>query len=172
MKKARFVLAVAVCALCLCFANLADAAQGDGGTQYQMQPYGQYTQQQMEAAQKIFNDSYADMAQTRQALNDRQYQLSQELASPKPDKGKIEALSQEIGKLRGQMLAARTDLRKNLANQGLPPDCFGYGRPWAGAAPCGAPGWGPCWGGDNGDYRGGWYHHGRGHGHGRGGCWR
>lgn len=165
MRFARITLAAALCVACLGAYTTVDAAPAGDAPKYQMQPYGQqYTPEQMEAARKIFDDNYAGMEQTRQALNDRQYELNRELASPNPDKGRIEALSQEIGKLRGQMLAARSDLRKNLAEQGLPPNCFGNGYQRA---------YGPCWAGE-GDYygRGGYYHHGRGHGRGHGGCWR
>lgn len=169
MKSAKIAAAALFCALCL-GAHIANAAEASGTDndnvvpKYQMQPYGQqYTAEQLEAAKKIFNDNYADMEQTRRSLADRQYELSQELASPNPDKGRIEALSQEIGKLRGKMLAARADLRKNLAGQGLPPDCFGNGYHRT---------WGPCWAGERGYPDRGYYHHGRGWGHGRGGCWR
>lgn len=130
------------------------------------QPSSAYTSDQAQAAKKIFAESYARMEETRQALALKQGELNRELASAQPDKDKIEALSTEMGKLRGQLLAARVEARQQLEAEGLPADCYGR-RP--------AQAYGPCWGGPADGGRGGWYHHGHG-GHGghgsRGGCWR
>lgn len=164
-KKSFASLAIAAA---LVLGASAGQAQPDGvPPAYQMQPYRGLTAQQEQEAQKIFVDNYAEMEATRQALAAKRMELDQQLASPSPDKGKIERLSREIGELRGKMLSARADVRAKLNQKGLPPDYFGpnydYGR-----------GYGPCWDAPQGGWdRGyGWYHHGyRGHGH-RGGCWR
>lgn len=170
--KKRFAT-LAIAAALILGATASQAAQpGDMPPAYQMQPYRGLTPQQEQEAQKIFVDNYAEMEATRQALAGKRMELDQQLASPSPDKGKIERLSREIGELRGKMLSARADVRAKLNQKGLPPDYFGptgdYGRP---------DGYGPCWVGPRGGWhRGdGWYHHGghRGYGHGhRGGCWR
>lgn len=159
-------------ALLLGGAALASAAT-DSDMRYQMQPYGQQlTPQQMEKAQKIYDDSYAEMEQAREALAAKRAELDRQLASNNPDRNRIEALSREIGELRGKMLTSRMDLRNKLASQGLPPDCFGR-WPGNGYGPGYGSGYGPCWGGRGmmEGYGNGWYHHGHG-GWGRGGCWR
>lgn len=92
-------------------------------------------------------DAYA----IQQQLDAKFAQLDNELASPNPDRKMIEALSREIGELRGKELSAR-------AGQGSRPyynNGYGYG-------PCG---YGPC-----GYYRGNGWHHG-GHYRGGHGCW-
>lgn len=141
---------------------------------YQMEPYGQQlTPEQMDKARKIWNDAYAEMENTRQALAARRAELDRQLASPNPDRDRITALSREIGELRGRMLAARVDARDKMAAQGLPSDC--YGRPWGNSH---SNGYGPCWGGYgmggmmDGNYGNGWRHHGHGWGGHRGGCWQ
>lgn len=155
-------------ALILGAAGVSQAA-GDGPA-YQARPYApQLSPEQMAKAQEIIDRSYVDMQNTRESLAAKRAELDQQLASPNPDRGRIEALSREIGDLRGKMLSARVDVRNRLAQQGLPPDCFADGpaRGYMG------PGYGPCWG--NGMMGGnGWYHHGRGHRgwRGHGGCWR
>lgn len=81
----------------------------------------------MATLQKIFNDNYADMNATRQALTEKRAQLDAELASPNPDRNKIESLSREIGDLRGKMLSARAQVRAELAKKGLPANPYGPG---------------------------------------------
>lgn len=169
---AKFFAAMAILgALCMSCPTPGTAAPARPN--YQMQPWGQnVTPEQWQQAQQIFNESYGQMEQTRQALAAKRMELDQVLAMPNPDRGKIESLSREIGELRGKMLAARVETRDRLASQGLPPDCFAMhngprGENWNG---------GPCWYGNN-AYNGnwnGWGHHGghRGHGGPRSGCWR
>lgn len=155
------ILAVAMfCALCIGAASTSEAGPARSG--FQGQPYNQLTPQQQAQAQQIFNESYVSMQNTREELAYKRSLLDQQLASPNPDSATIEKLSREIGELRGKMLAGRVAVRSKLAQQGLPPDCFG---------PCAEPGY------DRPMYNNGWgnsYHHGRGPGHGhggRGGCW-
>lgn len=132
--------------------------------------------EQMRQAQKIFDENFASMDATRQELAAKRAELNALLASPNPDRGKIERLSADIGQLRGKMLAARADVRAKLQQQGLPADFYGPNGPrgW-GYGP--NPGWGcPGMMWDNGHrgwhgYRGGPWHHGPRHGgRGHGGC--
>lgn len=127
--------------------------------------YGEYPAASQEAAaNKIFTDNYDFMNATRQALATKRAELDALLASPYPDADKIQSLSREIGDLRGQMLAARANMRAQLQKEGLPPDYFApeYRRDYG-------------WGYDPHIRRGGYWRHGGHHGHGdRGwgcGCW-
>lgn len=122
--------------------------------------YQQITPEQWAEAQKIFNENYAGMENTRQELAYKRQLLDQHLSSPNPDRNAIEQLSREIGELRGKMLASRVEARNRLAERGLPADCYG---PCNGYYPMGMMGYdmmGPYYGGR---------HHGHGYRHGRGG---
>lgn len=122
-----------------------EAAGPNGGYGYQLTP------EQMATVQKIFTDNYAGMDATRQALTAKRAELDAQLANPNPDMDKIESLSREIGELRGKMLAARANVRSQLAKQGLPAEVYG---------PDGQQGY---WGRDQDVWQGqGW--HGRRHG--------
>lgn len=152
MNKGIFVLAL-VCALSFGMAGSGFAANDAADNDYP--PYGpRLSKEQIEETRKIFSENYAGMEATRKALTAKRAELDAQLASPTPDKAKIESLSREIGELRGKMLAARVDVRTQLEKRGLPTDFYGPGPRGDG---------GPRW------------HHGRGHGHwhggwGRGGC--
>lgn len=127
--------------------------------------YGpQMSQQQIDMAREIITRNYAAMEDTRQELASKRAQLDALLASPNPDGGKIEELSRDIGELRGKMLAARADVRKQLIQKGLSPDFLG---PDVQARP-------EQYGGPHGYYHHDRPHHGRrgyGRGYGCGGCW-
>lgn len=135
-------------------ANGPEGAVGDGPADFDA-PFPDYpgnlTPEQIQGAQKIFNDSYAGMDQTRKELAVKRAELNAELDSANPDKAKIERLATEIGQLRGKMMAARADVRAKLKAQGLPVDFYGPrgfngGRNWRGPN----RGWqgqnGPAWG--------------------------
>lgn len=93
-----------------------------------------------------------DMYAIQQQLDAKFAQLANELDSDNPDRKRIEALSKEIGELRGKELSGR-------AGQGRRPYYNnGYG-------PCYNNGYGPC-----GYGRGHGWHHG-GHYRGGHGCW-
>lgn len=137
-------------------AGTGQAAPGNApGPRYQMQPYNQQwlTPEQQQQARQIYNETLAATNNARQALNMKRAELDQELANPNPDSARIEALSREIGELRGKLLGARAQARAKLAQQGLPPDGFGSNNYYGGN------GWD------------GYYHHGRGHGRGHGRPW-
>lgn len=161
--------------------GVAGAAQAAGGRDYRpdAQAYAGLTADQQSKAKKIHDDVVAATSETREQLRAKRAELDAQLASPEPDKGKIESLSREIGELRGKLMAARVDLRAKLAKEGIPAEAFegapGNGGPRGGFGPGngprnGAPGYGPgpCWGPDGGGYGYG-YHHGRRGGHHRGG---
>lgn len=96
---------------------------------------------QVNAAAKIINQNYAAATQLGQSLAAKEQELRTVLASQAPDKAKIESLSQEIGILRGKLLAVRAEMQNQLRQAGvpvppnvLPPD------PGPGFGPAPAPG--------------------------------
>ena len=175
----NMAVAILAAALCCSFASPGEAAprgpnapQGNfGGPEF---GYGNgLSPEQMEQARQIFNESYASMDSTRQNLAAKRAELNAELANPNPDKAKIERLATEIGALRGKMLAARTEVRSRLQEQGLPADYYGPRGPnpyYDGPRPgWGCPGMGMMEDGYRGWHDGyGWGHHGPRHG--RRGC--
>ncbi len=155
----------------------AGAAEAANGRDYRPDAYAYpgLSPEQEAAARKLHTESLAGTTALRDALRAKRAELDAQLASPDPDKGKIESLSRDIGELRGKLMAARVDLRAKLAKEGIPAEAYGpapQGRPGPGY---GGPGYGPCWGPDGHGYGYG-YHHGRRGGHHggygpRGGCW-
>lgn len=124
--SAKMAVVALVCALFCGIADLREASAHpedcpafNGGYAHQLTP------EQMEAARQIFNNNFASMDTTRQALAAKRAELNSVLASPQPDGAKIESLSREIGELRGKMLAARAEVRSQLARNGLPTDFYG-----------------------------------------------
>lgn len=129
MKK--FMLCAALCGL-LFTGGAAQAAgfNGPGPRGGDNQGWNQsLTPQQRQQAEKIFTENFSSMDETRQLLAQKRQQLDSELASDNPDPALIEALSREIGDLRGKMLAARVKVRSQLSEQGLPRDFYGPGGP-------------------------------------------
>lgn len=176
MKKLTRTASILATALlvCLCFYGTGYAwhgyrghGYGNGNGYYGNGYYGNgqpLSQEQMDTAKKIFDNSYAGMEATRRALAAKSAELDAQLSSQNPDNAKIESLSREIGELQGKMLAARADVRSQLEKAGIPSDYYGFN-----------PGYGPGYGPNNGPgwhmYDGGGYGwHGSRHG-GRGGCW-
>ncbi|MBD5539499.1 MAG: periplasmic heavy metal sensor [Desulfovibrio sp.] len=159
--------------LALGMAGAAQAAGRDYRPDAQAWPGALSTEQQAKA-KKIHDETVAGTSETREKLRAKRAELDAQLASPEPDKEKIESLSREIGELRGKLMAARVDLRARLAKEGIPAEAFepgprnGFG-PGNGAPANAGPGYGPgpCWGPDGGYGYG--YHHGRRGGHHRGG---
>lgn len=91
------------------------------------------TQEQQVKAQKIYADQYAAMSSVRQEMITKQAELQVQMVSATPDAAKIEALSKEIGALRGKMLVARNDMRAKLTKEGIPTGP-GYGMRAGGMA--------------------------------------
>lgn len=162
MKFSGKVCGLALAALVLAgMTGFAEAAQPGNR--------GGLTPEQRQLAEEIFNENYAAMTATRQALTEKRAQLDEEMASADPDPAAIERLSREIGELRGKMLAARASARAELAKNGLSTDLYAPASPRRGQSRDQG-----VWYGHGGYYghRGG--HHGpRGGGHWRGGpcCW-
>lgn len=156
--------------------GMAGAAQA-AGRDYRpdAQVYPGLSAEQQAKAKKIHDETVAGTSETREKLRAKRAELDAQLASPEPDKDKIESLSREIGELRGKLMAARVDLRARLAREGIPAEAFEAGPgPRPGFGPGNGPanagpgyGPGPCWGPDGGYGYG--YHHGRRGGHHRGG---
>lgn len=106
-------------------------------------------------AQRIYSETMGKLRIAQQALNAKQDQLDQLMASPNPDSTAIRQLSREIGDLQGQALALQAEARSRFAQAGIigPNSQQGnWGCPWAG----------PCW--NNGWNNGSYHHGGRGHG--------
>ena len=162
--------------------GVAGAAEAANGRDYRPDAYAYpgLSPEQQATAQKLHSESLAGTNALRDALRAKRAELDAQLASPEPDKGKIESLSRDIGELRGKLMAARVDLRAKLAKEGIPADAYAapapQGRPGPGyGGPGYGPGYGPCGGPDGHGYGYG-YHHGRRGGHHggygpRGGCW-
>lgn len=133
LKKGELCMSKKMC-IALLFGTLiivgsahAAAWNNDGqGPNGKGQSWGQQlTPQQRKQAEQIFNENFASMNETRDALAQKRQQLNMELQSENPDSAKIESLSREIGELRGKMLAARVKVRSELASEGLPEDFYG-----------------------------------------------
>lgn len=157
--------------------GVAAWAEAANGRQYRpdAQAYPGLSAEQEAAARKLFSESAANTSQIREQLRAKRAELDAQLASPEPNKSKIESLSREIGELRGKLMAARVELRSRLADEGIPGEAF---DPAPGPMPGPMPGRGPAYddpayGPGYGPYGHGYgygYHHGRGHGP-RRGCW-
>ena len=160
----RFIAASIFCVLAIAVSLPVMAHPGDHYPNNGWMPCWnqQLTPQQMEQVKKIFDDNYVATNDIRQLLRKKRNELDSLLYAPDPDKDRIEALSREIGELRGKILAARIDARAQLAKEGLPADAFGPGAPAPGGFNMGPGNWsgnGPqVW---HGGHRGG---HGRPHG--------
>lgn len=83
---------------------------------------------QADAAREIIDSNYAKLGGTLEALAAKRDELDALLASPNPDGARIESLSREIGELRGKVLAARAQIRSQLAQKGLSPNFLGSNR--------------------------------------------
>lgn len=76
--------------------------------------------EQKAIAQKILDQSVADMQATRKAIADKGAELDKALKEENPDKARIEQISREIGELHGKTLTERAQLRQKFADAGLP----------------------------------------------------
>lgn len=125
-------IGAAFCAMLLVYgvAQAAAGFTGPGSNDGNRPVWGdQLTPEQRQQMEKIFNDNFSDMDETRQMLAAKRQALDEELRSPNPNPAKIETLSREIGELRGKMLAARVAVRSQLEKAGLPGDFYGPGAP-------------------------------------------
>lgn len=128
MKRlASLYLAAGALVLALGMASSSIAA-GFGGPGFGPGP--QLTPEQQQQAQEIFNQQYANTESARQQLYAKRAELNALLASPNPDKGRIQALSREIGELNGVLLGARSEVRNQLQQKGIPGDFYGRRGSW------------------------------------------
>ena len=125
-------LALAATAI-FAFAGLAQArgmggGYGHGGGHGYGQGYNApaLTADQQAKAQKIFATHTAAVQPIQQQMIVKQAELQAQMISATPDSSKIEALSKEIGALRGKMLSERANLNAQLTKEGLPAG-GGYG---------------------------------------------
>lgn len=125
MLKA-FGISFVVCSL-LAAGGMANAQPGDSPNRGNQRPgWGQQlTPQQRQQAERIFNENFSSMDQTRNELALKRDELNAELESSNPNRAKIESLSREIGELRGKMLNARLNARSQMLKEGLPDDYYG-----------------------------------------------
>lgn len=80
--------------------------------------------EQQAAARKIIDENRASTSATREALKARTAELDAQMKSETPDTTLVQKLSAEIGELKGRLLAARADLRQELAKGGIPSGTF------------------------------------------------
>lgn len=116
---------------------------------------------QVEPSQKFNADSFGVLGPLSDALNARLEELNAQLESDRPDKGKIENLSREIGEIRGKILSARIDMRDQFRRQGVDGDFAAPSFNGPANAPNDTPrrSWhrGPhSWQGGYGRHHGGW----------------
>ena len=104
------------------------AGQGDcpgyGGGMAQLTP------EKQAAFQKIHDAFAAKTAQMRAELGVKMAELNTLAVAPTPDQGKIEALTKQIGELKGKLLAERTQFRIQVAKEvgpGFAGGCGGMG---------------------------------------------
>lgn len=70
-------------------------------------------------AEKIHEDHRAATDTTRQQLMVKEAELKGQMQSVNPDTGRIEALSKEIGELRGRLAVAKIKMKQQLEKEGL-----------------------------------------------------
>lgn len=97
------------------FPATADAKRGEGSRVEQ-----QLTPEQQAKYKKIIEEGRLATADMRKEMENKRAELQSILQSENPDKGRIEALSTEIGALRGRILSARVDTNAELKKEGLP----------------------------------------------------
>lgn len=76
-------------------------------------------------AKRLFDENRAATSRIREELKAKRIDL--EKAMDNGDTTNVALLSASLGELKGKLLAARIELRQNLAKAGLPPDTFDRG---------------------------------------------
>lgn len=112
MKK--FGVLVLAAAFCCGFSGAVNAKDGKGRYMEQL------TEAQRDQARAIFEESRNANRELRETIRAKSEQLSDMMKSASPDAAAIEALSKEIGQLRGKELAARLATGEKLKQAGLP----------------------------------------------------
>ncbi|WMW66328.1 periplasmic heavy metal sensor [Nitratidesulfovibrio liaohensis] len=85
-----------------------------GGGGYQLSP------EQQAAVQKIYQEQGQTVMNLRQQLAAKQYELNAATMGPNPDEKKALSLVKDISILNEKLITAEFDLRKQLAQQGIP----------------------------------------------------
>lgn len=114
-KIGALVLATAmVCG----FSGLASAKgqRGEGAARYMEQ----LNPEQQKKAAVIFEEGKIAARQVREEIRAKKAELDQIMKSANPDTARIEALSRELGELRGKELNARMATAEKLKKAGLP----------------------------------------------------
>ncbi|MCL1915362.1 MAG: zinc resistance protein [Desulfovibrionaceae bacterium] len=109
----------------------AGSALGYGGGRWQG---AGLTPEQTTKMQQIFKENRALMDPIMQEIRVKKAEWDAQVHSASPDQGKIEALSKELGVLKGKIYSARAGLNLRLAQEGLP---TGYGDHRNGRGGCG-----------------------------------
>lgn len=115
-QKKIAVFALAALAMGASFPHGADAKPGHGAPDRQEM---NLTAEQRAAFKKIMDESRAAMADTKNALENKKDELDNLLKSENPDTSRVEALSREIGELRGKLMVARINANAQLRKAGL-----------------------------------------------------
>lgn len=79
-------------------------------------------QEKQAEARKLFDQSRNANSQVREELKTRKAELDKALTAG--DAAAVEAISANIGELKGKMLVAKAELRQNLVKAGIPADTF------------------------------------------------
>lgn len=114
MKTAAALALVAAFGMGAVFPNLSEAKRGENSIIEQL------TQEQKAEYKKIMSASRQATADLRKDLEAKQAELQAQLKSETPDTAKIEALSTEIGAIRGKLLTAKVETNIQLKKAGLP----------------------------------------------------
>ncbi len=125
------ILAVAFSSL-VAVAGMAEARMGNnmnhgnGMGQGMAQNMPTATPEQQAAMQKIFDEHYATVNPLRDQMIAKQTELTAQMNSQTPDAAKIEAISKELGAIRGKMAVEQVNLDSKLDKAGL--SAFAGGR--------------------------------------------
>lgn len=116
MKKLGVLVLAA--AICCGFSGAASAkdGKGDGPGRYMEQ----LNEAQRDQARAIFEESKSANRELRETIRAKREQLSDLMKSATPDVAAIEALSKEIGQLRGKAMVAKLATGEKLKQAGLP----------------------------------------------------
>lgn len=82
------------------------------------------TAEQKVKARQILAGNAAARKEVAESITARRAELAELMKASPVDNAKIEAVSAEIGELRGKMLVDRVDLRSRLKKAGLPDNCL------------------------------------------------
>lgn len=115
------VLAAAIIATIIGSAGAVMAAPGNTPTRgYHHGQRTPLTQEQENTITKAMQEYAVSTDTTQQQLTVKTAELRAQMNSVKPDASRIEAISKEIGALRGSLLAAKVTMAAQLEKNGIP----------------------------------------------------